>query len=370
MRATTLRTKTPSRRHRLDLFVVINILLNHLEKVNPRLIPYVKQVLKDCDLLKKKGHPQYQSLAIPMEFHIRRTIGETHWNEALVLFAARKRLRAKVTKKAIAPPVLRQCVPTANPFHNHAATSSSNVTRTVPITYHLQPNIQTILAAYQAQASSVKGWIICLRDLNTNNTLLCRQMIIWHLTWNCGKDHLTSDMELWQRSSYIWHGIVTKSTFLPQSRILMCAVLSLALGWYTLGQISGYDATIQSGVSSSVVVFLHWHLYGACVFAVWLNSWGQVKANMPLQPRRSSSISRTQNLLTKECSWVSCWVIEYKVHILGCQCGGAVHQKNDSTLHLGMELSISQVSFKNCSCRDYSHQRLKSFQKHLKIIKN
>mmetsp|Transcript_67270 Transcript_67270/g.99726 ORF Transcript_67270/g.99726 Transcript_67270/m.99726 type:complete len:161 (+) Transcript_67270:50-532(+) len=160
MRATTLQTKKPSLRHRLDLFVIINILFSHLEKVNPRLLPYVKQVLKDCDSLKKKGHPQFQSLAIPIEFHIRRTIGETHWNEALKLFAAQKILCAKVTKKVNISPVPRHCVPTTNLFHNYAATSSLNTDihktiRSAPIKYHLRPNIQTILTAHQA--SNING---------------------------------------------------------------------------------------------------------------------------------------------------------------------------------------------------------------------
>mmetsp|Transcript_40586 Transcript_40586/g.59328 ORF Transcript_40586/g.59328 Transcript_40586/m.59328 type:complete len:141 (+) Transcript_40586:113-535(+) len=98
MMATADQSERSPLRHRLNLFMLIRIIFVRLEKVNPRLLIHAKQVLKDCNALKKKGHPKFQNLAVSIECQMRKTIGENHWKESLRLLAACKRMNFKTAK--------------------------------------------------------------------------------------------------------------------------------------------------------------------------------------------------------------------------------------------------------------------------------
>uniref|UniRef100_A0A7S4UZN7 Uncharacterized protein n=1 Tax=Ditylum brightwellii TaxID=49249 RepID=A0A7S4UZN7_9STRA len=140
-------------RHRLDLFVIVRILFGILEKVNSSLLIQAKQVLKDCDKQKKKGNPDFQNLAVSIETHLRRTVGEIYWNEALSLFASQKRDRLKSKQTRATPVSIPSPALPQNCFV--AATQNEAISHMVPTILTVpqpHPSIQTAPDAFMSAA--------------------------------------------------------------------------------------------------------------------------------------------------------------------------------------------------------------------------
>jgi len=66
-------------KHRMNLFVFVQVLLKYLAKVDRDLSFLCKEVLQECSKKNKAGDPAYRSLAMSIQLQLRKTVGETHW---------------------------------------------------------------------------------------------------------------------------------------------------------------------------------------------------------------------------------------------------------------------------------------------------
>lgn len=76
------RTRQTIKLNRLRLFILIRILFQYLQKVDPQLLHLAKEVLKDCERKHKSNESKYGSLAEAINDRLRDVVGEAHWAEA------------------------------------------------------------------------------------------------------------------------------------------------------------------------------------------------------------------------------------------------------------------------------------------------
>lgn len=96
----------------MNLFVLVRILFQYLERVDPSLLRLAKEVLKDCERKHNTKDSKYGTLADAINERVRDAVGETHWAQAkkiqkqLVINQQRKKMVSMKTKSQAAKPSL------------------------------------------------------------------------------------------------------------------------------------------------------------------------------------------------------------------------------------------------------------------------
>ena len=67
---------------RMKLFLLVRILLQYLNRVDPAMLDTAKKVLKDCERKHIAKDSKYATLADAIEDRLRDAVGETHWTAA------------------------------------------------------------------------------------------------------------------------------------------------------------------------------------------------------------------------------------------------------------------------------------------------
>jgi len=67
---------------RMNLFVLVRILFQYLERVDGTLLDLAKEVLKDCERKHKTKDSKYETLADAIGERVRDAVGEAHWLQA------------------------------------------------------------------------------------------------------------------------------------------------------------------------------------------------------------------------------------------------------------------------------------------------
>ena len=76
------RSRDSTLQHRVHLFILVRILFQYLEKVDPELLLKVKDIVKDCGRKHANNQLNYGTLAEAINDRLRSAVGNTHWNEA------------------------------------------------------------------------------------------------------------------------------------------------------------------------------------------------------------------------------------------------------------------------------------------------
>lgn len=90
---------------RMNLFVLVRILFQYLERVDPSSLDLAKEVLKDCERKHNTKDSKYETLADAINERVRDAVGESHWAQArkiqkqLMINQQRKKLRAMKVKQ-------------------------------------------------------------------------------------------------------------------------------------------------------------------------------------------------------------------------------------------------------------------------------
>eukprot|EP00578_Thalassiosira_sp_NH16_P014611 CAMPEP_0181123582 /NCGR_PEP_ID=MMETSP1071-20121207/25986_1 /TAXON_ID=35127 /ORGANISM="Thalassiosira sp., Strain NH16" /LENGTH=199 /DNA_ID=CAMNT_0023208753 /DNA_START=68 /DNA_END=664 /DNA_ORIENTATION=- len=85
---------------RMNLFVLVRILFQYLERVDPSSLNLAKEVLKDCERKHNTKDSKYETLADAINERVRDAVGESHWTQArkiqkqLMINQQRKKLKA------------------------------------------------------------------------------------------------------------------------------------------------------------------------------------------------------------------------------------------------------------------------------------
>lgn len=111
---------------RMNLFVLVRILFQYLERVDPSSLDLAKEVLKDCERKHNTKDSKYETLADAINERVRDAVGESHWAQArkiqkqLMINQQRKKLKAmkgsaskssSSSAAAIRPPPRQQSSP-------------------------------------------------------------------------------------------------------------------------------------------------------------------------------------------------------------------------------------------------------------------
>lgn len=83
---------------RMNLFVLVRILFQYLERVDTSVLDLAKAVLKDCERKHNTKDSKYETLADAISERVRDAVGETHWTQARKI---QKQLAANQQKKRL-----------------------------------------------------------------------------------------------------------------------------------------------------------------------------------------------------------------------------------------------------------------------------
>jgi len=74
--------ETSSKQQRQRFVLFIRILFKCIDETDPQLRPLAKQIVKECTLRNRQGHPDYQPLVDAIQSRLQSVVGDTHWKRA------------------------------------------------------------------------------------------------------------------------------------------------------------------------------------------------------------------------------------------------------------------------------------------------
>eukprot|EP00578_Thalassiosira_sp_NH16_P019052 CAMPEP_0181094276 /NCGR_PEP_ID=MMETSP1071-20121207/9906_1 /TAXON_ID=35127 /ORGANISM="Thalassiosira sp., Strain NH16" /LENGTH=242 /DNA_ID=CAMNT_0023176593 /DNA_START=193 /DNA_END=921 /DNA_ORIENTATION=- len=80
--ATAATTSQRSHAIRMNLFVLVRILFQYLERVDRSILDLAREVLKDCERKHNSHDSKYETLADAVSERVRDAVGEGHWTKA------------------------------------------------------------------------------------------------------------------------------------------------------------------------------------------------------------------------------------------------------------------------------------------------
>jgi hypothetical protein len=138
----------------MNLFMLVRILFQYLERTDRTVLDLAKEVLKDCERKHNTKDSKYETLADAISERVRDAVGESHWKKARMI---QKQLALNQQKKKMRTMkgVMRQRDSKNSPMTAHAQHDDSQVRPS--LNDEAVQGVQTMSAMSQATPTATSG---------------------------------------------------------------------------------------------------------------------------------------------------------------------------------------------------------------------